>query len=313
MELDTTSEFDSLDSLVSDDSESQQVETPGGGNITAPPGSLLPDDYKPDARGRAWCFVVNNPEEVLEDFERYVKLECEKYTYQLERGEKKGTLHIQAALYFKSQRTWGALVKRWPTAYIRKAKNWKDLEKYSRKVATRESEVKTNIRKVKDPMEGLTPYGWQAALIDEISGEPDARKIIWYHEPNGRAGKTTLAKSLCLRYPGEIMYVAGAGADVRYGVKKWLDDNEGNLKCVIFGFPRSMEQKISYEALEQVKDGIFYNTKFESGMAMFDPPHVVVFSNWAPDKSKLSKDRWDIREIDIDGHQVTQIDVEEFM
>jgi len=68
----------------------------------------------------------------------------------------------------------------------------------------------------------------------------------------------------------------------------------------IFGYARSKENYISYEALEEIKDGLFFSGKYESGMVCINPPHVVVLCNFAPDESKLSKDRWVIKNIDHD-------------
>lgn len=65
----------------------------------------------------------------------------------------------------------------------------------------------------------------------------------------------------------------------------------------IFDYTRSQEEYISYEALEAVKNGIFYNNKYESGMVVYNTPHVIVLSNFRPDLSKLSADRWRIKEV----------------
>jgi len=39
------------------------------------------------------------------------------------------------------------------------------------------------------------------------------------------------------------------------------------------------------------------NTKFETGVKVFNPPHIVVLSNEYPDTEKVSLDRWCIKEI----------------
>ena len=36
------------------------------------------------------------------------------------------------------------------------------------------------------------------------------------------------------------------------------------------------------------------NTKYETGMKLFNSPHLIVFSNFYPDTDKLSADRWKI-------------------
>ena len=48
-----------------------------------------------------------------------------------------------------------------------------------------------------------------------------------------------------------------------------------------------------------------YIPKYESRSKRFPQTHVVVFSNWWPDRSQLSADRWDVKEL-------RNIDVERF-
>lgn len=70
-------------------------------------------------------------------------------------------------------------------------------------------------------------------------------------------------------------------------------------KVCVFHYTRAVENYVSYEALEAIKDGIFFSTKYESGMVVFDSPHVVVFANFPPDRTQLSADRWRITNIGI--------------
>lgn len=88
----------------------------------------------------------------------------------------------------------------------------------------------------------------------------------------------------------------GKSADIQCGIAKHINDGK-ELKVAIFGYPRTAENFVSYAALEVVKDGIFYNTKYESGMVMYNVPHVVVLANFPPDQTKLSADRWVIKDI----------------
>ena len=45
-----------------------------------------------------------------------------------------------------------------------------------------------------------------------------------------------------------------------------------------------------YNVLEQVKTGYIVNTKYETGVLLFDRPHVIVFSNYLPTRGRLSDD-----------------------
>lgn len=89
--------------------------------------------------------------------------------------------------------------------------------------------------------------------------------------------------------------ISGKGADIKYGITKHLEEKP--LDVALFHYVRSQEIFISYEAIESVKDGIFFSAKYESGMCLFNSPHVLVFANFMPDITKLSKDRWQVFEI----------------
>lgn len=65
--------------------------------------------------------------------------------------------------------------------------------------------------------------------------------------------------------------------------------------CIMFDIPRANRGSISYASLESIKNGLICNTKYETGSKVFNPPHIIIFANFPPDKAdKLSKDRWKI-------------------
>lgn len=149
-----------------------------------------------------------------------------------------------------------------------------------------------------DPLEGKTLYPWQQEVIQIIKSKPNDRTIFWYWEEFGNMGKTALAKHCYLNY-GTI-FLSGKGPDIKYAISQLKE----RPKSVIFGFPRTMEEGISYQALEEVKDGLFFSGKYEGGMLCMNPPHVIVFANFPPQEEKLSSDRWKIINIrgDTDNH-----------
>ena len=81
-----------------------------------------------------------------------------------------------------------------------------------------------------------------------------------------------------------------------FGISEMVK-KDGAPKVVLINITR--QGSVSYNGLEAVKDGIFFSSKYESGMCMFNSPHVIVFSNEEPEYENLTKDRWNV--IDLSG------------
>lgn len=261
-------------------------------------------------RSRAWFFTWNNPEEgtVAQLGSTFSEVE---YVCQLERGEE-GTPHLQGVIRFKNPRE-GPGEDLFGLCHWERCRNWRAAVKYCTKVESRIDGPWTNVEgltwreTIKDPLAGRELYWWQKNVLELIEGEPDNRSIYWLWEPEGCAGKTSLAKHICLKYPKKAIYLNGCNKDILFGVSTRLE--ESDIKVAIFGLSRQDASYMSYRSLEQLKDGIFYSGKYESRMCMFNPPHVLVFANFAPDMVSLSFDRWKVINIgDSDkagGHCLT--------
>ena len=61
--------------------------------------------------------------------------------------------------------------------------------------------------------------------------------------------------------------------------------------------------------MECFKNGYVLDTKYEGQKKRFVPPHIFVFSNSLPDISKLSKDRWNIIDINEEFKLNSKCDV----
>jgi len=131
--------------------------------------------------------------------------------------------------------------------------------------------------------------GWQTELSAYLIQEPDNRKIRWYFDKDGDAGKSYFARNF--RRDGQSAYVVTGGkhSDIYAAYER--------ESVVIFDTPRSAQDRFPYEVLESLKNGYFLSTKYEVRRVLFNVPHVIVFANFEPDKSKLSADRWDIHNI----------------
>lgn len=249
----------------------------------------------------------NNYNADIEKFlEDTLKSNCEKWFINKEIG-KEGTPHLQFCMYFKNARTFESVRKKFKGAHIEIAENWHAVKQYCKKTETAISHTSSEIEKFKpkDPLNGKIMKPWQSEIITLCEEEPDDRSIYWYYDATGGCGKTTLAKHLCLKYPEEVLYAGGKSNDIKYGITSFIYNKKGerirNLRVVIFDYTRSTESFVSYQAIEEVKNGIFYNNKYESRMVIFNPPHVIIFSNFAPDTTKLSEDRWNIIDLEFEN------------
>ncbi len=138
-------------------------------------------------------------------------------------------------------------------------------------------------------------YDWQKDIVELCLTEADDRSIHWFYEEVGNKGKTALIKYLCFHH--NALLVGGKASDAKYLITKWKETKGFYPKIVIFSFPRNLEDYVSYSAMEEIKDGMFCSTKYECEMVLMNCPHVLCFANFYPDTSKLSEDRWEIKEL----------------
>ena len=127
--------------------------------------------------------------------------------------------------------------------------------------------------------------GWQQTLWNTLVTVPDPRSILWHYDSAGNTGKSWFANSC----PNAYVITGGKHADIFFAYQF--------EKIVIFDWPRDHEDRFPYGVAESFKNGYFLSTKYEVKRVRFEVPHVVVFSNFYPDRSKLSNDRWEIYEL----------------
>lgn len=126
------------------------------------------------------------------------------------------------------------------------------------------------------------PYPWQSKVLELIDVEPDDRQILWVFDPIGGRGKTVLAKFL-VDHHNAFYTNGGKHTDIVHAYQ--------GEKIAVFDYVRESEQYVNYGVMEQIKNGILFSPKYESGMKRFDTPHLIVFANFYPATGKLSEDR----------------------
>lgn len=141
---------------------------------------------------------------------------------------------------------------------------------------------------------------WQQTVIDILKQPVDKRAIHWFYDREGKKGKSELFIYLIKHYKC-IALTGGKKADIINVVFNQKDVIK-KIKDNIFAIdvPRSDHNAVSYQALEEIKNGCIINTKYEGGSFIFNKPHIIVFSNFYPQKEKLSSDRWRIYHINKD-------------
>lgn len=148
---------------------------------------------------------------------------------------------------------------------------------------------------VKDQYKDQELRPFQQQIMDIVETEktfPDERIIHWYYETEGNTGKSWLTKKLIVEQ-NAVMFNTGKQQDILYGYNK--------QPVIVFDLPRQTEQNESiYTTMELLKNGTYFSTKYESKSVICKIPTIIVFSNFKPVVKHLSKDRWNIHEIQSD-------------
>lgn len=130
-------------------------------------------------------------------------------------------------------------------------------------------------------------YSWQEELLEILDGPVCDRTIYWLWEPEGNVGKSKFAK--WLSFHRGACKVAGKKSDIFHKAK-------AGYKIFIIDIPRTVEDRVPYEAIEELKNGHIFSGKYESDEYLFNPPHVVCFANFAPREQAMSLDRWVVKD-----------------
>jgi len=246
-------------------------------------------------KAKKWCFTYNNytEEEIVPIVSVFDTLGT-KWVFQEETGEN-GTQHLQGSLWLKD--------KMRPTELgLSKKIHWEvmkgtDLEAitYCSKVATRTGRIfKSAGIILPRPLKIITQLRpFQVSLEKILLEDPDDRSIIWISDVGGGKGKSAFCRYLINKY--EACYITeGKKSDIINIIYNYTLVKELNI--VLLDVPRD-NNTVSYKCLEEIKNGIICNTKYETGMTLINAPHIVVFANFMPDTSKFTPDRWQIYNI----------------
>ncbi len=244
----------------------------------------------PRSRLRKACFTLNNYSE--EEYNKITQsFSTFKYVIGKEGDEK--TPHLQGYVEFNKQLSFKQIKEMIPRAHIEKPRGNRD---QNIAYCSKEGNFVSNFP-MKRRERLLSKYSnvvwkeWQQDVINIINEAPDERTIHWIWDKDGNIGKSFLSKFIYLKY--DTILGSGKKADVFNQINTWIGgDEEKDPHVILLDIPRYNLDYVNYGCIEEIKNGLIYSGKYEGGVCAFDPPHVIVFANEAPDLHKMSADRW---------------------
>lgn len=243
------------------------------------------------SEARHWFFTYNNYAiSTMETMATTLRKNTEKYCFQEEKGEEKKTKHIQGYIHFTYKKRLTAVRKILPQAHWEVSRDPSLSIAYCTKKETRDGRMWLyNIEVAydgSDIIKELRP--WQKLAYEILQNEPDPRLVYWFWETKGGMGKSAFAKYMAHHHDACVV-ASAKKTDLLQIIK-----NHTNKRMFIIDLGRSTEERAPYEVVEQLKNGHITCGKYESSTHMFNPPHVIIFSNHEPNKGMLSEDRWAI-------------------
>ncbi len=247
-----------------------------------------------------FCFTMFNYS--LENIKRFQESEkLSKYVFQEELCPDTLRPHLQGTVRYKNKVRLVTVNKDFPKCHWECTKNIPKSQKYCFKDASHLEgggrwskgiivpEILITIIKLRP---------WQDDCFKMFETPREDRTINWYWESTGNIGKSAFARWLVIKH--NAFAICGSAADLKFGLADAFNKTRIFPKIVILDMPRD-SNGCSYKGLEQIKNGMFYSTKYESGMVVFNPPHIIVFANEEPDFERMSQDRWNILKIKAPG------------
>lgn len=242
-----------------------------------------------------WFFTWNNyTEEGVTALLSFLETRAAKWAFQEEVGEG-GTPHLQGQLVLKKRERWSAFGLP-PSLHWEKTRNEQKAVTYCLKEEGRKEGGRRWVKGyvVPVPLKLTEPTRpWQLEVLALLEADPDDRTILWYYDHGGNTGKSQFTKWLMAKK--DAVLLCGKRDNVFHGLLKRHEETGSWPQVVVYDVPRTNLEFVSYDALEAIKNGAFFSGKYEGGQALFNSPHVIVFANDAPDRSKMSADRWRVR------------------
>lgn len=142
-------------------------------------------------------------------------------------------------------------------------------------------------------------YPYQSQICDKCQEAPNNRTINWLANRCGNSGKSSLVKYMIFNYDA-VGLTYSTAANITNIVYKM--ECERHRSIYMFDLTRAKPKDYAsedlYACMEAIKNGCVMNSKYETGIKMFEPPHIWVFANMMPDFTQCSADRWRVWVLD---------------
>lgn len=269
-----------------------------------------------------WDFRANEDIIIVESFLSFLQNNCKKYVFQKEKGDS-GYIHWQGRFSLIKKRNKSQLIKLFnsnnlllPNYLMPTCKNnHTDDFFYAFKADTRIGEVYADAQHaqrfqlstdgiyIPKQFRNINFYPYQQAIVDSRDSF-DFRQINVIFDSIGNSGKSTIAAISEILYGAIDMPVLMDYKEIVATICNiCMDTGNRSPKLVFFDMPRaqSKQQMLGfYSAIEQIKKGKLYDTRYKYKSFWIDSPTIWVFTNELPDTNLLSNDRWKIWTITTD-------------
>lgn len=244
---------------------------------------------------------------------RWLKANCTKFGFSLERGDEKDGLHFQVMFQLFKKTDMHVWRKKWldsgclmPGHIAPMATTNQERFAYAIKDGSvagpwtidsdEEEEVPDDIKEVKK----LRP--WQAELAAWMLAQGYESRLVWVLiDLAGGLGKSTLSRVLALKYKKEVLYLPPM-SDMKDMNRMVMSLRKPTTKVIIIDVPMGMtdekQLKKLYTAIETIKDGRAYDDRYKGAQKFFTPPKVLVMTNTMPTLSWMAADRWVLCSVD---------------
>lgn len=125
---------------------------------------------------------------------------------------------------------------------------------------------------------------WQRHALNKAL-EQDDRTVTWIHDPVGNLGKSWFGNWLVVNQDA-FLIEGGRNADIA--------EAYDYQSIVVFDYTRCQQERVNYAVIESFKNGRIFSPKYESRLKIFESCKVICLSNFDPDRTMLSADRWQV-------------------